>query len=43
VKQTLQESPALSILKNQRKDNIRTRRIAILCNDLTSDNGVVLS
>ena len=33
VKPTLQESPALSILKNQRKDNIRTRRIAILCND----------
>ena len=33
VKPTLQESPALSILKNQKKDNIRTRRIAILCND----------
>jgi catalase len=33
VKPTLQESPALSILKNQRKDNIRTRRVAILCND----------
>lgn len=33
MKQTLQESPALSILKNQRKDNIRTRRVAILCND----------
>lgn len=33
VKPTLQESPALSILKNQKKDNIRTRRVAILCND----------
>jgi catalase len=43
VKPTLQESPALSILKNQRKDNIRTRRIAILCDDLTSDNGVVFN
>jgi len=35
VKPKLKESPALSILKNQKKDSIRTRKIAILC-----DNGV---
>lgn len=33
VKPKLQESPALSILKNDKKDNIRTRKIAILCDD----------
>lgn len=35
VKPKLKESPALSILKNQKKNSIRTRKIAILC-----DNGV---
>ena len=33
VKPKLQGSPALSILKNQRKDSIRTRKIAVLCDD----------
>lgn len=33
VKPELQESPALSILKNDKKDSIRTRKIAILCDD----------
>ena len=31
VKPKLKESPALSILRNQKKDSIRTRKVAILC------------
>ncbi len=38
----LTESPALSILKNQRKDHIRTRRVAILCNDGVDGNELTL-
>ena len=33
VNPKLKESPALSILKNQKKDSIRTRKIAILCDE----------
>lgn len=33
VKPKLRQSNALSILKNQKKDSIRTRKIAILCDD----------
>jgi catalase len=33
VKPKIKESPALSILKNQKKDSIRTRKIAILCDE----------
>lgn len=33
VKPKLQESKALSILKNRKTDNIRTRKIAVLCDD----------
>lgn len=40
MKPKLQESPALSILKNQRKDNIRTRKVAILCDDDVDGNQV---
>jgi catalase len=33
VKPRLKESPALSILKNQKNDSIRTRKVAILCDE----------